>query len=181
MKRILSSFIAAAMVFTCLGFGTVSVSAVEKNSADKSVTLNKDKEPSYKEGEALVVFRGSSSMSRAGASETIGLQDDMEIDSMWDFSTSVDISDDGSILKRMSGASSSGKLNIALVKSDKYSTEELIAKLKAEKNVRLAEPNYRIKARTPDDTYFGRQWNLENSGQNKGTKGRVSRKSCSCC
>ena len=171
MKRILSSFIAAAMVFTCLGFGTVSVNAVEKNSADKSVTLNKDKEPSYKEGEALVVFRGSSSMSRAGASETIGLQDDMEIDSMWDFSTSVDISDDGSILKRMSGASSSGKLNIALVKSDKYSTEELIAKLKAEKNVRLAEPNYRIKARTTDDTYFGRQWNLENSGQNKGTEG----------
>ena len=100
MKRILSSFIAAAMVFTCLGFGTVSVNAVEKNSADKSVTLNKDKEPSYKEGEALVVFRGSSSMSRAGASETIGLQDDMEIDSMWDFSTSVDISDDGSIIIR---------------------------------------------------------------------------------
>ena len=170
MKKIISSVIAAAMALTCFGLGTLSADAVEKSSADKTVTKKQSEEAAYKEGEALVVFKSSGKLTRAKASETIGLEDSMQIESMWDFDVPAEMTEDNSLLKRMTGRVSGGSFNVVLVKSDKYSTKELIRRLKKDKNVKIAEPNYKIKALGTNDTYFGKQWNLENTGQNGGEK-----------
>ena len=173
MKKIISSIIAAAMALTCFSFGALSADAVEKNSSDKTISKNQLQETVYKEGEALVVFKSSGTLTRAKASETMGLEGNMQIESMWDFDAPAEVSEDNSVLKRLTGRVSGGTLNVALVKSDKYTTKELIRRLKQDKNVKIAEPNYKIKALT-NDTYFGKLWNLENSGQNGGAPGKSS-------
>ena len=61
---------------------------------------------------------------------------------------------------------------VSLVKSDKYSTEELIEKLKEKGNIQYVEPNYKVKAlELNEDPYEKYQWALKNSGQNGGTQG----------
>ena len=57
-----------------------------------------------------------------------------------------------------------------MVQSDKLSTDELVAKLSNQKNIKYAEPNYRIKAFDIGD-YSKYQWAIDNKGQNGGTVG----------
>ena len=55
---------------------------------------------------------------------------------------------------------------IALVSSDKYSTEELIDVLEKESNVEAASPNYIVKSSSlTNDPYVDHQWALNNDGQ----------------
>ncbi len=61
---------------------------------------------------------------------------------------------------------------VSLVKSDKYSTQELIDNLSKDKSIMYVEENYPIKAASiTNDTYEKYQWAIENIGQNNGTKG----------
>ena len=61
---------------------------------------------------------------------------------------------------------------VSLVKSDKYSADELIKKLNSNKNIIHAQKNYKVKAlNTTNDTYEKYQWAIENNGQNAGTEG----------
>lgn len=172
MKKIISYVTVLAMMLTCFGFGTVSANAIEKNSSQKQVTNKAAKKSPYKEGEALVVFKSGGTLTRANASDSIGLGADIQIDDMWDFEAPAEIPENGKLLKRMTGNGSAATVNVALVKSDTLTTEQLISKLKLQKNVKLAEPNYKIKAMGVNDPYFGKQWNLENKGQNNGIPGK---------
>lgn len=61
---------------------------------------------------------------------------------------------------------------VSLVKADKCSADELIKKLKSNKNIIHAQKNYKVKAlNTTNDTYEKYQWAIENKGQNAGTEG----------
>ena len=61
---------------------------------------------------------------------------------------------------------------VSLVKSDKYSTDELINKLSKENSIMFVQKNYKVKATgITNDTYQKYQWAIENIGQNGGTQG----------
>ena len=61
---------------------------------------------------------------------------------------------------------------VSLVKSDKYSTNELINKLSKEESVMYVQKNYKVKATgLTNDTYEKYQWAIENNGLNGGTSG----------
>ncbi len=63
-------------------------------------------------------------------------------------------------------------LKISLVKSEKLSTEELIADLKNDSDIVYAEPNYRVYENSFEaDDYTKFQWPLDNRGQNGGMVG----------
>ena len=64
-------------------------------------------------------------------------------------------------------------LSISLIKSDKYSTEELIEKLKDKSWILSAEPNYKLNNfNLTNDTLEDLQWGIENKGQNAGVAGK---------
>ena len=61
---------------------------------------------------------------------------------------------------------------VSLVKSDKYSTNELINKLSKENSIMYVQKNYKVKATgITNDTYQKYQWAIENIGQNGGMQG----------
>ena len=63
-------------------------------------------------------------------------------------------------------------LVVSLVKSDKYSDDELIKKLSLEESVMYVQKNYKVKPMTiTNDEYQKHQWAIENIGQNNGTSG----------
>ncbi len=70
---------------------------------------------------------------------------------------------------------------IGVLRSSKQSTAALIAKLRSDPEVLVAEPNYirRVLAFQPDDTYYTRLWGLNNTGQSlnstSGTSGADTR------
>jgi subtilisin family serine protease len=106
----------------------------------------------YVPGEALVIFKtGASSYSASIAAASVN----------------------ASGHRTFSAVSRSAGKQVALVRSKDATTEELIARLRSMPEVEAAEPNYirRIFATVPNDTYFGNQWGLSNTGSSGGTRG----------
>lgn len=62
-----------------------------------------------------------------------------------------------------------GGFQVSLIKSDKYTTEELMDIYEKSKNVRLVQPNYKYQKMTTG--YDECLWALDNQGQNAGTVG----------
>lgn len=181
MKKVLCFALSAALAIT-MGTGSlmpVKVSAAQKTSGQevtKPLQLSKKKnKEEYREGEALVLFKSSAAAdTRTRAKKALGMGDALEVSQVWDFDSQGDDQETagkGSMSKKK--ASSARELSIALVKSDTLTTKQLIRKLKAKENVEIAEPNYRLHAlSTVNDTYFKKQWGLENTGQNGGILGK---------
>ncbi len=118
--------------------------------------------PSYKEGEALVMYDSEDALTTQKSIAKVG--NDIEIVRSYAFG--------GDKTKIQSNDATGKGVTVALVKSDTKSTKELIQTLKKRKGVRYAEPNFRIKARTTGtDTYKELQWGLDNQGQQAGTAG----------
>lgn len=176
MKKALSIIIAAAMVLTGCFVGTLPVSAAVTQVDPGNVVKPGDKkqEKAYKEGEALVLLKSGKKLSRSKASSEIGGGSDYSVEKYWNFEEKEEIAtaDTERTLTRQSASSGSSSLNIVLVRSSKYSTKELVKKLNSRDDVIVAEPNYKVKAYDVNDTYFGYQWALKNTGQNGGTAGK---------
>ncbi|MEA4953158.1 MAG: S8 family serine peptidase [Aminivibrio sp.] len=106
----------------------------------------------YVPGEVLVVFKAGASSSAASLA-----------------ASSVNASDHRvfSALSRASGR------QVAFIRSTGKTTEELLARFRNMPEVEAAEPNYirHISATVPNDTYFGNQWGLQNTGSSGGTAG----------
>lgn len=173
MKRILCYGLAAALTITT-AFACVQpqqVSAAQKGDVRQRIErLKPGKEKiQYKEGQALVLFKSAKTSTKAKAKVAVGMPEDAEVQEFWDFSMPEKRAGSGARTR----AAGNTSLNIALVRSDKLTTKELITKLKKRPDVETAEPNYKIKAlSTVNDTYFSHQWALENTGQNGGTPGK---------
>lgn len=172
MKRILSSIIVLIMMFTCFGFGTISAGATEKNIPKSGIVKKETNERDYKEGEALVVFESDGTLTKSQAAKSISNDSEMKISKLWDFEVPAEEVGESRFLKRAKAKGVVSSVNVALIKSDTLTTKQLVNKLKKQENVKYAEPNYRVKALSTNDTYFSKQWNLENTGQNNGTVGK---------
>ena len=106
----------------------------------------------YVPGEALVMFKtGASSSSASLAASSVNASDHRVF----------------SALSRSVGK------QVVLVRSPGTATEELIARLESMPDVEAAEPNFirRVFATVPNDTYFGNQWGLSNTGSSGGVRG----------
>ena len=101
----------------------------------------------YVEGEAIVTLNASfkTGLAKEG---TASFDSDIEVKNSWDFGPA----------KKKKGKN----LYLSEVRSDTYSTKELIEKLNRQDNVVAAEPNYyRYKLATTNDTYADEQWYLD--------------------
>ncbi|MBQ9708333.1 MAG: S8 family serine peptidase, partial [Firmicutes bacterium] len=181
--KLISIAVAAVMTVTMSGVnvvpvfaaGSTSPSAIS-NTGNAINSSNSDKE-AYAEGQAIVMFNGSSSLSEKSAMSVFGsYKKAITVEQVWNFEEAGDITEndnaggDGMAILGKSQSSSGNTLSIALVKSNKLTTKQLISKLKKLDSVRYAEPNYRIHAASAGK-YIDRQWHIGNTGQENGTEG----------
>ena len=116
----------------------------------------------YVEGEAIVTLNASfkTGLAKEG---TASFDSDIEVKNSWDFGPA----------KKKKGKN----LYLSEVRSDTYSTKELIEKLKRQDNVVAAEPNYyRYKLATTNDTYADEQWYLDGTGAYQTTSSGIQYK-----
>lgn len=155
LTKMLSVILALSM--TC----TINpVMASERLTVAEKQEINKSK--NYAEGQAVIMYdsTGTSTKSRMSTSWGSGI----EIVDTYIF-------EQNEAKTKTRSVSETNDLSVSLVKSDKYSTEELITILKKNKNIKYAEPNYKIKKLNYNDAYYKYQWALNNEGQNAGIEG----------
>ena len=177
LKKITSILLAITLVFTMSGGGYEVAMAENQNEQNEQ----------YVEGEALVLFKPAKSLSTfsvATAKSNGNFSSDIKVTETWQFKD-TDKSKATRKSKKFSAKSNensngqsngksnvrSGDLNVALVKSETLSTEEMLAKIKGNPAVEAVEPNRICHALSIDDEYYKYQWGLENTGQNGGTPG----------
>ncbi len=167
-NRALSFLAAAGMILSVPG-GTGSVQAggaapaigtVQGGETRDGAEEEGRQQKEYKEGEAIIMYR-SNQITAKRFQEGKPVLSDVEIVDTYDFDAPKGI--------HAKGAQGQG-FKVSLVRSDRYSTDELIRKLKEDSSIQYAEPNYKIHV-MDTDPYLDYQWALENKGQNCGTEG----------
>ena len=150
----------------CLAASVPAEAAVRPQNGQVAQEKGSTNNAKYEEGEALILYGDKSAVAKSFGSANSGA--DMWIEQTYDFEDAGE-----AVSAKTGGASvSSGTIKVSLVKSDRYTTRELVKKLGARDDVLIAEPNYKIKALDlGNDTYAKYQWALNNSGQNNGTEG----------
>lgn len=153
LKKSLAVLLAALLAFS---FAAMPATAGAETKPVSSIGEKYDKDD-YKEGEAIVVLNKSADgnyLKAGNASNLYG--NSIKLKSSYSFT----------------GKNKKNKLNVAVLKSSKYSTKQLIKKLKKNPAVKYAFANRKNHALDiSNDTYSKFQWALENNGQNGGTAG----------
>lgn len=163
--------ICVSMLLTiCMGFSIPAEAAVNGIGTKEAVSIGQTAGSGreYARGQALILYRESASARSSALANS--LEDNMQIDQTYEF----DEMDAAVSAQAAKNARASGlqTLKVSLVKSDIYSTEQLIKKLRAKKDILAAEPNYRIHTLEQGQDPYGKfQWAIDNQGQNKGTAG----------
>ena len=176
MKKILSLTLAGIMAVTgcVLGYSPVEAAPVQRTSGDPADAGS----AAYREGEALVLMKETSAVSRNRAKSVLGADDGIRIIDKWTFTQPEDVAEDAvdglssAKAKKKIAADEEQVLNVVRVKTDRMTTEQLVKELEANDDVEIAEPNYIVRACNVDDTYFGYQWGLKNTGQNSSSSGK---------
>lgn len=161
MKRMAKKAMALtlAMCLTCTAVPTMANQSLKVTKEKKAVKSSRN----YVEGQAIVMYGNTKTSTRSAGSNIA--DDDMEVVETYVFNS------DTSVNAKSADKVSDNGFSVSLVKSDKYSTKELISILKKKSNVKYAEPNYKIKASDYNDSYYKYMWGLDNKGQNNGTEG----------
>lgn len=166
------SIIAFAFAFALAGTASVNAALqpaasgqdISPGSLLKPAALQENRSEEYAPNQALVMFRTSKKMTKRGAQARLSSDENaiegIEISKVWSFDEAVP-EDQGKTGLRGSSKASGSFTGVVLVKSDKYSTEQLIKKLRARSDVIYAEPNYRIHACSVNDPYLWRQWSMK--------------------
>ena len=133
---------------------------------------DKVEEPSFKEGEAVVMYYGDI-VSTYAKSNVFG--SDIEVETIWSFDevvTATDATEANAGIKNYQ-ATINDSVIVSKVSSKKLSTAEIIKSLQSRDNVVYAEPNYIYKASISNlnGAYTDYQWSLDNTGQLGGTEG----------
>lgn len=146
-KKALSVTMAASMCITGLpawGEGVQNANAAAKQNAESKFLTNLDKDinkkekKNYKEGEAIVMYRNTKKNVKAFSKSNV-FGGDITIEGSCDFSSNV--AKKGTVSAK-SAKTAKNNFTVALVKSEKLSTKELITQLIKDENVLKAEPNY---------------------------------------
>jgi subtilisin family serine protease len=149
------------MTATSVGAQTIKTAETGKGIVKETID-NDTKEKNYAEGEAIILYKNNNVGTKSiGGSKALG--GDLRIVETYDFDNEAKAG-----IKSVSGGNG---ISVSLVKSDKYSTKELVAKLREREDIQYAEPNYKIKLMDVSDPYKKYQWAIDNIGQNGGTKG----------
>lgn len=120
--------------------------------------------PEYAEGQAIIMLNNNvKTFSNKSVSNSI--LNELEIEKL----AEVEANDSKNLLT-LNSMQKINKVSISLVKSEEYTTEELIEKLQNEGI--YAEPNCVMHTTDiTNDTYLSQQWAIENNGHNGGTEG----------
>lgn len=161
----------AMVLIACMTFSVPVEAAVDRtNPQERTVSADKDEtEKEYAKGQALILYKRPTDSARASIASH-GFGADMQIEETYEFDGVGQ--DMPARMARSREADTTAAFQVSLVKSDKYSTEELIKQLNARKDIIAAEPNYKL--HTLDmgqDPYVKYQWAIDNQGQNHGTVG----------
>lgn len=167
MKKLLCKVLCTAMAASVVATAVPveSSAAVKEREASTqwlqnswlkgSNTLKKD---SYVEGEVIVV--SAKSTGNSGKSSINALEDRTE-----KLGASIERS------YNIDAGNGSSQYQISLIKSEKYTTKELVEKYQNSAGVKLVQPNYQYHAADIDKTkYDNMLWGLNNKGQNAGTE-----------
>ena len=177
LSGVLSVVTATATALTSVPALTQTVYAKpvkESNSTGQSknaVSDNSNKE--YRDGEVIVMYKPSASKSVAnvGEGDKVNIPGLGKAEVKGDLSFDLDGTEDVLDNVGVSESSSADELDIKLIKSDKYSTKQLINALEDNPNVAAVTPNYTVKAASIPTLSGSKDllWGLDNQGQNGGT------------
>ncbi len=162
MRRILKKAVITTAFAAALTAGMTSrVSAREfykvSEKIDTKVVQNDEEgEKNYADGQAIIMYRASEPGAELASSDT-------EVVQTYTFE-GVSMNDAGS-----AELASVENVYVSLVKSDIYTTEQLVNMYSNRSDIMKAEPNYYY--HILDDDYSDYQWGLHNEGQNGGTVG----------
>ena len=176
MKKILSLAISGIMAVTGCVLGYVPAEAAPLHENVRGTSS--ESSSGYREGEALVLMKETSAVSRNRAKSVLGAGEDIRIIDKWTFTQPVDAAKDAggglssAKAKKKAAAGEAQVLNVVRVNTDSMTTDQLVKELEANDDVEIAEPNYIVRAYDVDDTYFGYQWGLKNTGQNSSSSGK---------
>ena len=161
----------------------VSMSAVPVQAAQQSVATSEtvtdqseegeeteeyEESDAYVEGEAIILYYNNS-LKAASTDNSLLLGPGIEIADSCVFEDAGKLVDSA---KSFSLNSTKDDMVISLVRSDQYTTEELIEILEQNSQIASVQPNHKIQALDMDtDPYEQYQWAIENTGQNGGTAG----------
>lgn len=160
MKKLLCKVVSTALTVTLTAglcpVGMEAATNTGKSQASKEVVAEQQtgKETlSYVEGEVLVVTSGGTPKKNINAlgKETVAMGATIE-DTI-----------------NFNASKSTGNFQVSLIKSEKYTTEQLLEIYEKSKNVKSVQPNYKYHAL--DTNYKDYLWGVDNQGQNGGTAG----------
>ena len=156
MKKIERAIFIVLIILLLIG-KNITTYAME-NLADYKNDYNEEKTGKYNENEIVVMYEEQNALTNFMINLDFNFNQ---------YSKEQDIE-----LKDIHYKDSNRNLNIALIKSEKYSTEELLQIFRGKDWVISAIPNYNLKlSGITNDTYLNHQWALENKGQNSGHTG----------
>ena len=125
---------------------------VKKQTAESLKSTSDKGEVPYVEGEVIVVNVSKKKSINAFKKETSSLG--VQVVDTYNFD----------------GGSDSEQLQISLVKSDQYTTEELIEQFHTSGTVKMVQPNYKYYSANIDENLYNESlWGIDNQGQNAGT------------
>lgn len=150
----------ALFLTVCMTVTVYPVMAGKNNMKEYNVDTTETND--YAEGEAIIMYNSEGISAKSRTGNIIG--SDIEIVSTYVFG-------ENQSGIRANKVAPEKEFSVSLVKSDKYSTKELIDRLSKKSNVKYAEPNYKIKKADYNDSYYRHQWAQENKGQNDGIDG----------
>ena len=179
MKKLLCYALAAALAVTTAVTGLVpmqadAASANVKQKVMQKLKPDKDKAEVYRKGEAIILTRGdySTKVRRNSLAGELAQGSDTKVADTWKFNAPPRDSEAAAKFMKRQAVKQSG-ITIALVTSRSLSTEKLVKLLNQNDRVEIAEPNYICRASGVNSgKYFSKQWSLDNTGQNGGTKGQ---------
>lgn len=122
-----------------------------ENETEIQSSKNSKAETPYIEGEVIVLNAGKKKSINAFKKEASGLG--AKVVDTYNFN----------------GDNSQEQFQVSLVKSDTYTTEELMDKFSALDNVKIVQPNYKYNTMNVDEKIYNESlWGIDNQGQNAG-------------
>ena len=172
MKRI-PKIMLTTIIVTILLVTNLPILAFANNLNDNTDKKSQDKDLGviimYKQKASEFETKRKSSNSKPGFLQNLMVENTIKFKSSNSSSTNTKMTKS---IKSATTTQTSDDLTISLVKSEKYSNEEIIRMLSKEDSVIYAQKNYKVKSMSiTNDTYQKYQWAIENLGQNNGKKG----------
>ena len=170
---IISAMLVTQMPITVLATDAISTlkeAQKTKNSVSKETTEKKD-------SEVIIMYKQNTTENNTNkrkAKKANTFLDGLTIEDTLTFedAENTETTENVRILEKSTNSSASTDFVVSLVKSNKYTEQELIDKLSNEDSIMYVQKNYKVKATgITNDRYEKYQWAIENIGQNNGTKG----------